>query len=679
MMQYGAEQLRMSEIRAIVEKSQRRSRSSSMAPPPKASREKWPWAFYDYNADMTPQELLQRGLSLMQHVRTECKSLNAAVGNGDYGVSSTKDLERNVFAVHATAELATTIPSILQTLTGPRGTQFTIFLSRLLGDKIEETATHRHFGIDTNGRPWVDPTCIAPRMVSIGSFSYDDSSLLKKVTKEMVYLDFMHVHTNMRAVSRVFKSIDSDRDPSSRRNTERVKHVLFGFYIETIGEVAENPKIRVTFYGDFCLPSCQEPSKILRDVKRLLEKLGSAISLLQRTVSRQDGSGSGRGNKWCRGCLNSFSLFRPATTCTACTQRFCSDCLCHEEILAPTGGTFDVRVCLICKASIAGTPTPKPQMYHGICTHCHIHEGTKVCRLCGDHCCQDCCHSNPLGKPGDTCLRCTERRGSTHSKLSPHPSLLNRAQQQATQTAPDPLAWKPPEPVVLFDPSDFACRTSQALHKYLLRISEGNEIENLSPDTIEQIRVSIMGGPPFRDVCTPPLSPVVVPPEFYPQPECELPHRVDAESVRTSVVLDLQTNDALDELCLQTATRMECVYAFVNLIYKGSFMLKGVASIGQPAPNSIPRDCVLSKHSSALPLFVPDAEMDPRFSSSPLVTGKEHIRFYYGLPLVVSSGVLLGTVAVADIHPRVRMSSVQREHLVEFAYETAQVIQDHFS
>ena len=65
-------------------------------------------------------------------------------------------------------------------------------------------------------------------------------------------------------------------------------------------------------------------------------------------------------------------------------------------------------------------------------------------------------------------------------------------------------------------------------------------------------------------------------------------------------------------------------------------------------------------------LYVPDALLDARFSSHPLVLGEPHIRFYAGAPLVGREGVRYGTLCVFDTQPKT-LSPTQQETLTRLA------------
>ncbi|MBE7158370.1 MAG: PAS domain S-box protein, partial [Rhodospirillales bacterium] len=67
-----------------------------------------------------------------------------------------------------------------------------------------------------------------------------------------------------------------------------------------------------------------------------------------------------------------------------------------------------------------------------------------------------------------------------------------------------------------------------------------------------------------------------------------------------------------------------------------------------------PRDQAFCAHTilDHQPLIVPDAQLDPRFTDNPLVTGAPHIRFYAGAPLTTHEGHNLGALCLIDFAPR---------------------------
>jgi signal transduction histidine kinase len=67
----------------------------------------------------------------------------------------------------------------------------------------------------------------------------------------------------------------------------------------------------------------------------------------------------------------------------------------------------------------------------------------------------------------------------------------------------------------------------------------------------------------------------------------------------------------------------------------------------------VPKEFSLCAHSfaSRRPVVVPDALADPRWADQPVVTGGPRIRFYAGVPVILSAGFAIGTVCVADVEP----------------------------
>ncbi|RJT40917.1 GAF domain-containing protein [Mesorhizobium waimense] len=66
------------------------------------------------------------------------------------------------------------------------------------------------------------------------------------------------------------------------------------------------------------------------------------------------------------------------------------------------------------------------------------------------------------------------------------------------------------------------------------------------------------------------------------------------------------------------------------------------------------------------PMVVADATLDPRFAGNPLVTGKHHVRFYAGAPMVVA-GTRIGTLCVLDRKPHAFPSAAKLEQLKALA------------
>jgi len=76
----------------------------------------------------------------------------------------------------------------------------------------------------------------------------------------------------------------------------------------------------------------------------------------------------------------------------------------------------------------------------------------------------------------------------------------------------------------------------------------------------------------------------------------------------------------------------------------------GLAVIETPIEQSF---CV---HAIKVPqkvFVVEDVRKDERFKDNPLVTGKPHIVFYAGMPLLSDEGNALGTLCVIDKKPRI--------------------------
>ncbi len=72
--------------------------------------------------------------------------------------------------------------------------------------------------------------------------------------------------------------------------------------------------------------------------------------------------------------------------------------------------------------------------------------------------------------------------------------------------------------------------------------------------------------------------------------------------------------------------------------------------------------------------IVNDARKDKRFAKNPLVTGKPHIVFYTGAPLVTPEGIAIGTLCVIDSKPK-SLDEGQQEALKSLAGQVMQLLE----
>ncbi|KDO23488.1 hypothetical protein SPRG_11411 [Saprolegnia parasitica CBS 223.65] len=352
-----------------------------------ASRTKWPWTFRDYRADMPHEVLLRRGASLVHHVAHECKARNSLehAGSLDEKVFAKKDSSRNLFSVNAMVEMAGSMPQVLDVLVGKHGDDYASFLARVFRGHLVGTATLRALAVSPDGYVHEKPPLSEAgtstdamddgntfnHVAAIATAELRETHFFKKVSKELLYMDFMHIQPNERAVTRVFKTIDNESGPMSAM--ERYKHVLFGYHVERLGR---GDRLRISFYGDYCISVQQKQS--WKDTKHLLEKLAASVHLVKRICERQHIESAlpwttddkMDAKKWCHVCHKSFSLFRKRTYCKYCALPVCSDCFKFEPIAMAGGASYEVCICRLCKTTRqARTQSTRASMSSHLSSH----------------------------------------------------------------------------------------------------------------------------------------------------------------------------------------------------------------------------------------------------------------------------------------------------------------------
>lgn len=127
-------------------------------------------------------------------------------------------------------------------------------------------------------------------------------------------------------------------------------------------------------------------------------------------------------------------------------------------------------------------------------------------------------------------------------------------------------------------------------------------------------------------------------------------------------VLDTGAEASFDGLVQAAAAICGTPIALISLIDHDRQWFK--ANVGLEGVSETPRAISFCTHAiEQRDLFVvEDAQLDPRFASSPLVTGDPRIRFYAGAPLHLADGAAVGTLCVIAREP-LRLTDQQREVL----------------
>ena len=131
--------------------------------------------------------------------------------------------------------------------------------------------------------------------------------------------------------------------------------------------------------------------------------------------------------------------------------------------------------------------------------------------------------------------------------------------------------------------------------------------------------------------------------------------------------LDAVPNLALDDLTALAADLCQTPMALVSFIGADRQLVKSKVGI---TLTEIRRDFAFCNYTirQSDVFVIPDTLADPRFATNPFVINAPNIRFYAGVPLVITGGCALGTLCVMDIEPR-DLNQKQRKGLQTLSHQ----------
>ncbi len=145
-------------------------------------------------------------------------------------------------------------------------------------------------------------------------------------------------------------------------------------------------------------------------------------------------------------------------------------------------------------------------------------------------------------------------------------------------------------------------------------------------------------------------------------------------AVKDCHILDTEHEQEYDDITRLASEICELPYSLISVIDENRQWFK--SHQGLPI-NQTSRDLSFCAHAINYPddlMIVTDARIDERFHDHPLVINQPHIVFYFGVPLVTSIGVAIGTLCVSDTKPRI-LSDKQIGALKSLAYQVVKLIE----
>ncbi len=147
-------------------------------------------------------------------------------------------------------------------------------------------------------------------------------------------------------------------------------------------------------------------------------------------------------------------------------------------------------------------------------------------------------------------------------------------------------------------------------------------------------------------------------------------------------ILDTPAEEVFDELAQLAANFCETPIALISLVDAEREWFKSKIGI---TISEIPRSISFGSYTilQSQILIIPDTLQDERFATNPFVTSNHYFRFYAGVPLINSSGFILGSLCIIDFLPRnlsvkeqVALQQLARQVIRYFELHRQKIIDD---
>ncbi|KAA2236633.1 EAL domain-containing protein [Salinarimonas soli] len=159
---------------------------------------------------------------------------------------------------------------------------------------------------------------------------------------------------------------------------------------------------------------------------------------------------------------------------------------------------------------------------------------------------------------------------------------------------------------------------------------------------------------------------------MYPLPRNEDERLMALRALR---ILDTPPEEQFDAVCRTARRLFDLPIALVSLVDKDRQWFKARCGLDV---DGTPRELAFCNYTILADdvFVVEDAALDERFRANALVTGRPHIRFYAGAPLVMAPGLRAGTLCVIGTEPRA-FTAADREALTDLARVVVAHLQVH--